>query len=140
MACGGGGGGSGGTFDSGGYDQPKVGIVNTVPLLPNYTGEELYAYNSLNNARVKCGFGYLQQNINIDLGAKNHIRWMVNNKAYQQALLVLRESTLPIDCWQLATHGPRIMQLVRFWMVLLAQIRLALALWASPICWVLRTT
>lgn len=86
-ACGGGGGGGGGETST--SVPPKTGagvaIITTPPPASSYSGEELAAYNSLNNARSTCGFGFLEQNLKIDNAASNHATWMINNALYQHA-------------------------------------------------------
>lgn len=59
-----------------------VAIVTAPPPAPSYTGEDLAAYNALNAARSKCGFGYLRQNPAIDHAVADHITWMVNNNTF----------------------------------------------------------
>ncbi len=53
--------------------------------VPSYSAqsEELVAYNTFNKARVSCGFGYLQQNLNLDRAAFNHVVWQLKNNLIQ---------------------------------------------------------
>lgn len=79
VACGGGG-GSAATSTSSIQKLPQGGWP-----VPTYAAQsqELIAYNTFNQARVSCGFGYLQQNANLDTAALNHVVWQFKNNLYQ---------------------------------------------------------
>lgn len=79
VACGGGGSGSTTSTDT------QSSIVTVEPPAPTYSSqsEELVAYNTFNKARVSCGFGYLQQNLNLDNAALNHVVWGLKNNIFQ---------------------------------------------------------
>lgn len=73
--------------------------VTTVPN-PTYTGEELAAFNALNNARSTCGFGLLKQDTRLDQAATGHADWLVYNRIashYQTAGTPLFTGVTPLD-------------------------------------------
>lgn len=51
-------------------------------LTPSYaaSSEEYAAYRLLNNERVRCGFGSLRQNAQMDQAAQAHADWMIINR------------------------------------------------------------
>ena len=53
-----------------------------VILTPTYgeSSEEYAAYSLLNNERVRCGFGSLRQNAQLDQAARAHADWMMINR------------------------------------------------------------
>lgn len=53
-------------------------------LTPSYaaSSEEYAAYRLLNNERVRCGFGSLRQNAQLDQAAQAHADWMILNNLY----------------------------------------------------------
>ena len=87
--CGGGGGGSTpGATSSGTTVVTPIPVpvtviqpANLVLVSPptNYTvaSEELGAFNTINNARVSCGFGALTQNAALDIAATGHSKWLL---------------------------------------------------------------
>ena len=107
-ACGGGGGGGGDNNASGGNpgngtatppagssSNPSGGtssnsstgvstnrIVTTPPPAPTNSGEEVTAYTTFNTARATCGFGYLQQNAQLDTAALAHVTYLIQNNAF----------------------------------------------------------
>jgi hypothetical protein len=82
-ACGGGGGsGTGSTTTPTPSDPFIPSTITVATTIPNYTGEELAAYNTLNNARTTCGFGGLNQNTLLDTAAQNHNFYMATNNVF----------------------------------------------------------
>jgi uncharacterized protein YkwD len=79
VACGGGG-GSAPTSATPIQKLPQGGWPESTYAAPS---QELIAYNTFNQARVSCGFGYLQQNAQLDTAALNHVVWQFKNNLYQ---------------------------------------------------------
>ena len=84
VACGGG--GSGGGSASTPTSQPPVATTNTTAstittatVTPNYTAEELAAYNAVSTARTTCGFGGVNQNASLDAATLNHNDYSTRN-------------------------------------------------------------
>lgn len=78
-ACGGGGGDETATTPS--EPAPSDSSINSqIPTSTYATGsEELAAFNLLNAERIRCGFGALQQNAQLDQAALAHADWMLIN-------------------------------------------------------------
>lgn len=81
-ACGGGGGDETATTPS--EPAPSDSSINSqIPTSTYATGsEELAAFNLLNAERIRCGFGALQQNTQLDQAALAHADWMLINNIY----------------------------------------------------------
>jgi len=70
---------------------PTPFIIATVPV-PTYLNEELKAFDVLNAARDRCGFGKLAQDTKLDAMATNHVKWLVKNGTLGQL-----ETNVPVD-------------------------------------------
>lgn len=85
-ACGGGGGGDTAATTPVTPATPVVNtgastIVTTVPNA-NYSWENQQAYNRLNTERNTCGFGKVEQSVNLDLAAQAHADYLLINNVY----------------------------------------------------------
>lgn len=85
-ACGGGGSGDTVAVNPGDSTNPSTpaddsSMVEAI-LTPSYaaSSEEYAAYSFLNNERVRCGFGSLRQNAQLDQAARAHADWMIINR------------------------------------------------------------
>ena len=88
-ACGGGGGGSSGagflppTATTTATTTPAVASTPTTPATTTTVApagtEELAAFTLLNGERLKCGFGSLARNAQLDAAAKGHANWLLVN-------------------------------------------------------------
>lgn len=81
-ACGGGGGEETGATPS--DPAPADSSINSQVPSSSYAAgsEELAAFNLLNAERIRCGFGALQQNAQLDQAALAHADWMLINNIY----------------------------------------------------------
>lgn len=82
-ACGGGGGEETGATPS--DPAPADSSINSQVPSSSYAAgsEELAAFNLLNAERIRCGFGALQQNAQLDQAALAHADWMLINNIYE---------------------------------------------------------
>jgi uncharacterized protein YkwD len=80
-ACGGGGGSStpAATTPAPVVATTVASTITAATVTPNYTGEELAAYNNFSTARTTCGFGGLNQNTSLDTATVNHNAYMAMN-------------------------------------------------------------
>jgi hypothetical protein len=83
-ACGGGGGGTSTTTSPPPADPFVPSTITAATVSPTYPdgSEELTAYNTLNNARTRCGFGGLNQNTQLDTAAQDHNNYQSVNNAF----------------------------------------------------------
>lgn len=81
-ACGGGSDESPAPVEPEPITSPAASSMVTTVTTPSYAGlsEELAAFNLLNAERLRCGFGSLKQNTQLDQAARAHADWMITNR------------------------------------------------------------